>query len=151
VLALTLYSMLPILRNTVTGIMGVDANVREAARGMGMTPRQVLWEVELPLALPVIVAGVRTATVWVVGIATLSTPIGQTSLGNYIFPGLQTEKWIVVLFGCVCAALLALVLDLLIGRLERAAATRSRAMAAWSAGALGAVVVVGLLLPAAAP
>lgn len=151
IMALTLYSMLPILRNTVTGIANVDPDVREAAQGMGMTPRQVLWTVELPLALPVIVAGVRTATVWVVGIATLSTPIGQTSLGNYIFPGLQTEKWITVLFGCVCAAGLAMALDLLIGGLERAAVKRSRPMAVWSASLLGALVVVGLLLPMARP
>ena len=69
-----------------------------------MTPRQSLTMVELPLALPVIMAGVRTAAVWVIGTATLSTPIGQTSLGNYIFTGLQTQNWVFVLFGCVAAA-----------------------------------------------
>ena len=100
-LALTLYSMLPILRNTVTGLLGVDAAVKEAALGVGMTPMQSLLQVELPLALPVIMAGVRTASALVIGTATLSTPVGQTSLGNYIFTGLQTQNWIFVLFGCV--------------------------------------------------
>ena len=83
--ALTLYAILPILRNTVTGLTGVDPELREAARALGMTPGQSLWQVELPLALPVIVAGIRTATVWTVGTATLATPVGQTCLGNYIF------------------------------------------------------------------
>ncbi|MFW6060658.1 MAG: ABC transporter permease, partial [Phycisphaeraceae bacterium] len=90
--ALTLYSMLPILRNTVTGLLGVDPASIEAARGLGMTSFQRLWRVELPLALPVIIAGVRTAAVWVVGTATLSTPVGQASLGNYLFSGLQTQN-----------------------------------------------------------
>ena len=109
--ALTLYGMLPILRNTVTGLAGVDPAVREAARGVGMTPRQQLWRVELPLALPVIVAGLRTSAVWIVGTATLSTPVGATSLGNFIFSGLQTRNADAVLVGCVAAALLALALD----------------------------------------
>ncbi len=93
-LALTLYSMLPVLRNTITALIGIDPAIRMAAQGVGMTPRQSLWLVELPLAAPVIMAGIRTATVWVIGAATLSTPIGQTSLGNYIFTGLQTENWV---------------------------------------------------------
>ena len=104
VLALALYSMLPVLRNTITGLNGVDPALTEAAQGVGMTPRQSLFTVELPLALPVIMAGIRTAAVWVIGTATLSTPIGQTSLGNYIFAGLQTQNWVFVLFGCVAAA-----------------------------------------------
>ncbi len=87
-LALMLYSILPILRNTIVGLQGLDPVVREAARGIGMTPRERLWQVELPLALPVIVAGLRTAVVWVVGAATLATPVGASSLGNYIFAGL---------------------------------------------------------------
>src|SRR6185312_15847624 len=91
-LALALYSMLPVLRNTITGLRGVDASILEAAEGVGMTPRQSLLRVELPLALPVMMAGIRTAAVWVIGTATLSTPIGQTSLGNYIFAGLQTQN-----------------------------------------------------------
>jgi ABC-type proline/glycine betaine transport system permease subunit len=111
--ALTLYAMLPILRNVVTALQGLDPAVLMAAKGVGMTPRQSLFKVELPLAAPIILAGIRTATVWVVGITTLSTPIGQTSLGNYIFTGLQIENWVFVLFGCVAAAVLAMVLDLL--------------------------------------
>jgi osmoprotectant transport system permease protein len=144
VIALTLYSVLPILRNTVTGIAGLDGRVLEAARGIGMTPRQVLFEVELPLAAPVILAGIRTATVWVVGTATLSTPVGQTSLGNYIFTGLQTENWISVLFGCAAAAGLAIVLDQLIGLLERAVALRSRARALAAGLGLLAVLLGGI-------
>ena len=88
--ALTLYSMLPVLRNTLAGIDGVDPAVKTAARGVGMTKSQSLWLVELPLAAPVILAGIRTAAAWVIGTATLSTPVGQTSLGNYIFSVLQT-------------------------------------------------------------
>ena len=117
-LALTLYSMLPVLRNTVTALAGIDPAIRTAARGVGMTPRQSLLLVELPLAAPVIMAGMRTAAVWVIGTATLSTPVGQTSLGNYIFTGLQTENWVFVLFGCVAAALLALVIDRLLALAE---------------------------------
>jgi osmoprotectant transport system permease protein len=105
VLALALYSMLPVLRNTVTGLAGIEPAVNEAALGVGMTRRQSLFMIELPLALPVIMAGIRTAAVWVIGTATLSTPIGQTSLGNYIFTGLQTQNWVFVLFGCAAAAL----------------------------------------------
>ncbi|MBV9330094.1 MAG: ABC transporter permease, partial [Alphaproteobacteria bacterium] len=81
--ALTLYSMLPVLRNTITGLAGVDRASLLAARAVGMTPAQSLTRVELPLAAPVILAGIRTAAVWVIGTATLSTPVGQTSLGNY--------------------------------------------------------------------
>jgi osmoprotectant transport system permease protein len=117
-IGLTLYGVLPILRNTVTGIAGVDPALREAAQGVGMTPRQQLWRVELPLALPVIVAGLRTATVWTVGIATLSTPVGATSLGNYIFTGLQTRNYAAVLVGCVASAGLAMVLDGLVRAVE---------------------------------
>src|SRR5208337_3754440 len=103
VLALTLYSVLPVLRNTLTGIAGVDPTLIRAAKSVGMTERQTLRKVEIPLAMPVIMAGVRTAAVWVIGTATLATPIGQTSLGNYIFTGLQTENWGLVLFGCLAA------------------------------------------------
>ncbi|MCH2456907.1 MAG: ABC transporter permease, partial [Henriciella sp.] len=83
--ALSLYSILPMLRNTIVGLRGVDEDVREAALAVGMTARQRLREVDLPLAAPVIVAGLRTASAWVVGTATLSTPVGARSLGNYIF------------------------------------------------------------------
>ena len=123
-LALTLYSMLPILRNAVAGLTGLDPAVLEAADGVGMTPRQKLLRVEAPLAAPVVMAGVRTAAVWTIGAATLSTPVGQTSLGNYIFSGLQTENWVFVLFGCAAAAVLALVVDQLLGVIETGAARR---------------------------
>ena len=126
VLALALYSMLPVLRNTITGLRGVDAAILEAAQGVGMTPRQSLLTVELPLALPVMMAGIRTAAVWVIGTATLSTPIGQTSLGNYIFAGLQTQNWVFVLFGCLAAAALALVVDQLLALIETGLRLRSR-------------------------
>ena len=110
-LALSLYSVFPILRNTVVGISGVDAAVVQAARAVGMTPREQLLRVELPLAMPVIVAGIRTASVWTIGAATLATPVGADSLGNYIFSGLQTRNVQAVLFGCVASAALALALD----------------------------------------
>ena len=126
VLALALYSMLPVLRNTITGLQGVDPAIVEAAQGVGMTPRQSLFTVELPLALPVMMAGIRTAAVWVIGTATLSTPIGQTSLGNYIFAGLQTQNWVFVLFGCFAAAALALAVDQLLALIETGIRTRSR-------------------------
>ena len=144
-LALTLYSMLPILRNTVAGLTGVDPAVVEAARGVGMTDRQRLWRVELPLSVPVIMAGVRTAAVWTIGAATLSTPVGQTSLGDYIFSGLQTENWAMVLTGCVASAGLALVVDQLLGLVERGAERRDGRL--WGAGLLG--LAVGLAVAVA--
>jgi osmoprotectant transport system permease protein len=146
-IALTLYSMLPVIRNTVTGILEIDPTMTEAARGVGMTDRQSLRWVELPLAAPIIIAGIRTATVWVVGMATLSTPVGAPSLGNYIFLGLQTRNGIAVLFGCVFAAALAIVLDQLIRLMERAARLRSSRLA-WTAGLGLIVIVIGGLLPA---
>ena len=129
--ALSLYSMLPILRNTIAGIEAVDPAAKRAALGIGMSRGQLLRLIELPLAAPIIIAGIRTAAAWVIGTATLSTPVGQTSLGNYIFAGLQTENWVFVLFGCVAAAALALVIDRLIALAQSGLATRSRA--AWSA------------------
>ena len=127
-LALTLYSVLPILRNGVTGLTGVDPAIAEAADGVGMTTRQKLLQVELPLAAPVIMAGVRTAAVWTIGAATLATPVGQTSLGNYIFAGLQTENWVSVLFGCAASAVLALAADQLLGLAETGARTRRKGL-----------------------
>jgi osmoprotectant transport system permease protein len=125
-LALTLYSMLPVLRNTITGLNGIDPAVLEAAQGAGMTTAQSRRLVELPLAMPVIMAGIRTAAVWVIGTATLSTPVGQTSLGNYIFTGLQTQNWVFVLFGCLAAAALALAVDQLLALVESGARRRKR-------------------------
>jgi osmoprotectant transport system permease protein len=129
-IGLTLYSVLPILRNTVTGLAGVDPALVEAARGVGMTPMQRLRRVELPLAMPVILAGIRTSTVLTVGVATLSTPVGAPSLGNYIFSGLQTRNLTAVLVGCVAAAVLAQVLDGLVRGLGAAFARRKRGWAA---------------------
>jgi osmoprotectant transport system permease protein len=146
VLALALYSMLPVLRNTITGLQGVDPAILEAAQGVGMTSRQSLFMVELPLALPVMMAGVRTAAVWVIGTATLSTPIGQTSLGNYIFAGLQTQNWVFVLFGCFAAAALALVVDQLLALVETGIRNRSRARVA-----LGGIGVLALLAATLVP
>jgi osmoprotectant transport system permease protein len=144
VLALALYSMLPVVRNTITGVLGVDPAVRRAALGVGMTERQALRMVELPLALPVIMAGVRTASVWVIGTATLATPIGQTSLGNYIFTGLQTQNWIFVLVGCVAAAVLALAVDQLLALVEHGYAARSRPRMAAGGVGLGLIVLLAL-------
>jgi osmoprotectant transport system permease protein len=149
VLALALYSMLPVLRNTITGLKGVDDAILEAAQGVGMTARQSLFMVELPLALPVMMAGIRTAAVWVIGTATLSTPIGQTSLGNYIFAGLQTQNWVFVLFGCLAAAVLALAVDQLLALIETGIRTRSRVRA--TLGGLGiASLVAATLVPSIA-
>jgi osmoprotectant transport system permease protein len=135
-IALTLYSMLPMLQTTVAGIDGVDPALNEAARGVGMTDMQKLFRVEIPLALPVMVAGVRTATVWVVGTATLSTPVGATSLGNYIFSGLQTRNLSAVLVGCVAAAALAALLDQVIRLLEVAVRGRRSGLLAVAGGAM---------------
>ena len=140
-IALTLYSMLPIVQTTVAGINGVDPALSEAALGVGMTERQKLLRVELPLALPVMVAGVRTATVWVVGTATLSTPVGATSLGNYIFSGLQTRNLSAVLVGCVAAAGLAVLLDQVIRTLELGVRARRRGLLALAASVMGALYV----------
>jgi osmoprotectant transport system permease protein len=144
VLALALYSMLPVLRNTITGLDGVDPALREAAEGVGMTRRQSLTMVELPLALPVIMAGIRTAAVWVIGTATLSTPIGQTSLGNYIFAGLQTQNWVFVLFGCAAAAVLALYVDQMLALMESGVSLRRRSRVA--GGAIGLTALVAATL-----
>lgn len=118
-LALALYALLPILRNTVIGLDGIDRDVLEAADGIGMTRWQKLIHVEAPLALPVIMGGVRTAAVWTIGAATLSTTVGQASLGDVIFSGLQTQNWELVLWGCLVAAALALVADAMLALAER--------------------------------
>src|SRR5207302_4413762 len=119
ILALTLYALLPVVRNTYTGIAGVDAPVREAALGMGLTPRQMLWQVELPLASNVIVAGIRTATVITVGVATIAAAIGAGGLAEFIFRGLAMVDNKVILAGAIPAALLALLADVGVGWLER--------------------------------
>jgi osmoprotectant transport system permease protein len=119
ILALTLYALLPVVRNTYVGITGVDAPVREAAIGMGLTPWQLLWHVELPLAANVIVAGIRTATVITVGVATIAAAIGAGGLGEFIFRGLAMVDNSVILAGAVPAALMAIGADLLLGVIQR--------------------------------
>lgn len=119
ILALTLYALLPLIRNTYAGIKGVDPAVVEAGRGMGMTDGQLLWQVELPLALGVIVAGVRVATVISVGVATIAAAIGAGGLGEYIFRGLAMVNNQLILAGAIPAALLALLADVSLGWVER--------------------------------
>src|ERR1044071_234733 len=143
-IALTLYALLPILRNAITGLRGVDAATVEAARGMGMAPWQLLRLVELPLAAPVIAAGIRTASVWTVGGATLATPIGQPCLGNYLFAGLQTRNWPMLLVGVVAAASLALMIDAILAAAERRLSQRPRGRLIGPALALAALVAVVL-------
>src|SRR6266436_3818836 len=118
IVALVLYSLLPIIRNTVTGILGVDANVREAAVAMGMTSRQVLWQVELPLAMSVIVTGVRVALVIAIGVTTIAAAVGAGGLGVFIFRGIRQFDNNLLLAGAVPAALLALTADFGLGLLE---------------------------------
>ncbi len=119
IVALFLYALLPILRNTYTGIKEVDPSLIEAAVGMGMTGRQLLLFVQLPLAVPVIMAGIRTATVISVGIATLAAPIGAGGLGDQIFQGIATVNNNLIFAGALPAALLALVLDAMLGLFEK--------------------------------
>jgi len=119
ILALTLYALLPVVRNTYVGITGVDAPVSEAAIGMGLTPWQLLWHVELPLAANVIVAGIRTATVITVGVATIAAAIGAGGLGDFILRGLAMVDNRVILAGAIPAALLAIIADLLLGGIQR--------------------------------
>ena len=126
VVALVLYGLLPIVRNTYTGITGVDAAVREAGRGMGMTDRQLLLMVELPLAFGVILAGVRIATVVSVGTATIAAAIGAGGLGVYIFRGVAMVNDALILAGALPAALMALAADGLLGLAERRLAWRPK-------------------------
>jgi osmoprotectant transport system permease protein len=143
-LALTLYALLPILRNGVTGLEGLDPAVIEAADGVGMTGWQKLLLIEAPLISPVLMAGIRTAAVWTIGAATLSTTVGQPSLGDMIFAGLQTQNWALVLAGCVTAAGLAIVVDALLGVVEYGIAHRKRVRAFVALGVLGVGILVAL-------
>ncbi|MFN2453176.1 MAG: ABC transporter permease/substrate-binding protein [Pyrinomonadaceae bacterium] len=126
IVALVLYSLLPIIRNTVTGITGVDRGVREAALAMGMTDKQILWQVELPLAMSVILTGVRVAVVIAVGVATIAAAIGAGGLGTYIFRGLRVLNNDLILAGAVPAALMALAADFGLGLLEKRYDFRAR-------------------------
>ncbi len=118
IVALTIYGLLPIMRNTYTGILGVSASVVEAGIGMGMTSLQVLRMIELPMALPVIMAGIRTATVLLIGVATLAALIGAGGLGDLIFRGIAMANSELILAGALPAALLALVFDYVLKKLE---------------------------------
>src|ERR1700734_2049525 len=119
ILALTLYALLPVIRNTYTGIRGVDPSVVEAGRGMGLTGRQLLFQVELPLAVSVILSGVRVAVVVSVGLATIAAAIGAGGLGEFIFRGLAMVNNQLILAGAIPAAILALSADFGLGWLER--------------------------------
>lgn len=117
--ALAVYALLPIIRNTVAGIQGIDQNVREAARAMGMTDSQILFHVDLPLSLPVLLAGIRIAMVWTIGIATIAAAVGAGGLGEFIFRGLAMVDNRVILAGAIPAAILALLADVVLGLFER--------------------------------
>jgi osmoprotectant transport system permease protein len=126
IVALVLYSLLPILRNTMVGILGIDPAIRESAVAMGMTARQLLWRVELPLALATIVAGLRIATVTTMGTATIAAAIGGGGLGVFIFRGIASVDTTQILAGAIPAAALALLSDGGLGWLERRFAVYSR-------------------------
>lgn len=119
IIALTLYSLLPIIRNTYTGITSVDPAIREAGRGMGMTDKQLLLQVEIPLALGVILAGVRVATVIAIGVATIAAAIGAGGLGVFVFRGIAMVNNDLILAGAVPAALLAILADWAIALVEQ--------------------------------
>jgi len=119
IVALVLYALLPILRNTYVGLSGVDPAILEAAEAMGMTTTQILLRVRLPLALSVILAGIRTATVITIGVATIAAAIGAGGLGTFIFRGVAMVNDSIILAGAIPAALLAIFADLLLGQLER--------------------------------
>lgn len=119
ILALTLYALLPILRNMVVGILGVDSGVRESAVAMGMTGSQILWGVELPLAFPTILAGIRISTVTTIGTATIAAAIGGGGLGTFVFRGIAMADTKTILAGAVPAALMAIAADEVLGWIER--------------------------------
>jgi len=119
ILALALYALLPVVRNTYVGISGIDAPVREAAIAMGLTSGQLLWHVELPLALPVMLAGIRVAAVITIGVATIAAAIGAGGLGEFIFRGIAMVDNGVILAGAIPAALMALAVDLLLSGFEK--------------------------------
>jgi osmoprotectant transport system permease protein len=149
IVALVLYALLPIIRNTFIGISNVDPAIRDAGRGMGMTDRQLLFQVELPLALGVIIAGVRVATVICVGTATIAAAIDAGGLGRYIFRGLRANDNVLILAGAVPAALIAVAADLLLGYVERAiqfgGAIQWRSKKLLWSGALSLLLVFGVI------
>ncbi|MEA2203941.1 MAG: osmoprotectant transport system substrate-binding protein opuBD [Blastocatellia bacterium] len=149
IIALVFYALLPIIRNTVTGIVGVDRNVREAAVAMGMTDRQVLFQVELPLAMNVLLTGVRVAVVITVGVAVIAASVGAGGLGEYIFRGLRTNDTNLLLAGAVPSALMALAADFGFGLIEKRFDT-SRRKRTHAGKATGVLVVLGFAVAIAA-
>ena len=149
ILALLLYSLLPIIRNTVAGVQGVPPAVVEAARGLGFTDGQILWRIELPLALPILMAGIRTATVINVGVATLAAYVAAGGLGEFIFGGIALNNPAMILAGAIPAAALALTFDAGLGALEKLSARRLRAVGGALLLALP-VLAAGYWLPQAA-
>jgi osmoprotectant transport system permease protein len=149
IVALVVYALLPIIRNTVTGVVGVDPNVREAAVAMGMTGRQILWQVELPLAMPVIITGVRVAMVIAIGVATIAAAVGAGGLGVYIFRGLRQYDNNLLLAGAVPAALMALTADFSLGLLERYFSLAGRKARASSRTKIVALVAIAIVVLAA--
>jgi osmoprotectant transport system permease protein len=151
IIALALYALLPIIRNTVTGILGIDPKVREAATAMGMTDSQVLRSVEMPLAAPVILTGIRVAVVICVGVATVAAAVGAGGLGTYIFRGLRQNDNNLLLAGAIASALLALLCDFTLGRIERSYKIGERGeggaklVIATSAAVFAAIVVLSYL------
>lgn len=119
IIALALYALLPIVRNTYVGIAGISPPVREAAVAMGLTSRQLLWHVELPLGFPVMLAGIRVAAVITIGVATIAAAIGAGGLGEFIFRGIAMVDNQVILAGAIPAALMALIADLLLSAVEK--------------------------------
>src|SRR6266436_7904642 len=151
IIALVFYALLPIIRNTVTGILGVDASVREAAVAMGMTDRQVLFQVELPLAMSVILTGVRVAVVITIGVAIIGATVGAGGLGEFIFAGLRNNKSELLLAGAVPSALMALLADFGFSAIERRFDTSANRLTtsrqklwrrlAWATLALGIILM----------
>jgi len=119
IFALVLYALLPILRNTYVGLTSIDPAVLQAAEAMGMTNAQILWRVRFPLALTFILAGIRTATIITIGVATIAAAVGAGGLGTFIFRGVAMVSDAVILAGAIPAALLAILADILLGWLER--------------------------------
>ena len=157
IIALALYALLPIIRNTVTGILGTPPKVKESATAMGMTDWQVLWQVELPLAMPVILTGIRVAVVISVGVATIAAAVGAGGLGTYIFRGLRQNDNNLLLAGGIFSALLALLADLGLGQIarlyrpknsENIVADRRRKILVLSGISLGLIIALGSFLPA---
>ena len=124
IVAVVLYSLLPIVKNTSTGILGIDKNIIESATGIGLTSKQILYKIQLPLALPVIMAGIRISAVTAVGLMTLAAFIGAGGLGYLVFSGVQTVNNVMILAGAIPACILALVVDYLFSKIEKSAMSK---------------------------